>query len=121
MDQLLRKNNLSANDREACQRLANVINDINPDVAVVVEGPGSIDKMQRFNREYLNNVYTVLGGLDGGNQRVYSLVRRSGPLQMTAVVPGAADQFFDQKVRSNDDGGGDGGGGGGGGGGGVLV
>ena len=94
-----------------------MINDINPDVAVVVEGPGSIDKMQRFNREYLNNVYTVLGGLDGGNQRVYSLVRRSGPLQMTAVVPGAADQFFDQKVRSNDDGGG----GGGGGGGGVLV
>jgi len=99
MSQLLRKNNISATDREACERLSNVIKDINPDIATIVEGPGKIDQMEKFNKDFLNNEYQVIGGLDGGNQRVYCLVRASGPLNMTATIPLAADNFFDEKWK----------------------
>ena len=51
--------------------------------------------MERFIYDYLDDEYEVVGGLDGGSQRVFCLVRRcSRTYSMTASIPLAADQYF---------------------------
>jgi hypothetical protein len=101
MDQLIKHTSkpMSNTQREALLRLARLLRNVDPDVATVVEGPSSIEKMNRWNDEFLNNEYTVLGGKDGGNQRVYCLVRKKGVLRMSATVPAAADAFFDERWK----------------------
>ena len=101
MDQLIKSNNkpMSTNQHETLTRLAQLVLYINPDVATVVEGPRSLEQMNRWILEYLHDEYQVLGGQDGGNQRVYCLVRKSGPLKMTALIPAAPDAFFNESWK----------------------
>ena len=98
MDRLLPRDSkkpLSATQHETCQRLSRLISDVNPDVATVVEGPSTVEKMERFIYDYLDDEYDIVGGLDGGSQRVFCLVRRcSRTYSMTASIPLAADQYF---------------------------
>jgi hypothetical protein len=107
MDRLIPRGNrggraaaLKAEQKQACLRLSRLIRDVNPDVFILVEGPSTPAQMQRFNVEYLSHAYVVLGGLDGGQQRVYCLVRRHGAsLHLTARVPAIADEFFDARWK----------------------
>jgi hypothetical protein len=70
------------NDTDAlCQRVAQVVNALDPDVLTVYEGPSDTREMELFVREYLsdangNTSFDVFGGLGRGSQRIYALVRK---------------------------------------------
>ncbi|MDP2439286.1 MAG: hypothetical protein Q8P67_26355 [archaeon] len=65
---------------ELCQRIAGVILTADPDLIAIQEGPASCARLDMYQRFYLRDQYTVLGGLDGDRQRLYFLVRKNGPL-----------------------------------------
>lgn len=61
-----------------CQRVASVIVALDPDVLLVEEGPSDWDEMALFVQQFLGNNYSVHGGLDGGAQKIYALVKNNG-------------------------------------------
>jgi hypothetical protein len=62
-------------------RIAAVINDIQPDVLTLQEGPLNKARMELFVATFLDNRFLCFGGFDAGNQQCFILVRKNGPLQ----------------------------------------
>ncbi len=58
--------------------IANIINDLMPDVLCIAEGPSSINKMRLFVSAYLDDRFDCFGGRDVGSQQLYILVRKNG-------------------------------------------
>jgi exonuclease III len=76
---------------DLCRRVANVINNLNPDVLTVEEGPSDIREMELFVETYLvdgqrNRLFDIFGGIDGGGQKIYTLVKKGGEFR-NAVIP----------------------------------
>jgi endonuclease/exonuclease/phosphatase family metal-dependent hydrolase len=68
-----------------CRRVAQVIDDLAPDVLCVQEGPSDPREMELFTSTYLvdeagQSLYRVFGGYDGGAQKIYILVNQHGPV-----------------------------------------
>lgn len=61
-------------------RAARVIRELAPSALAIQEGPATLERMQAFVTEHLDDAYTVFGGLEQLRQQVYVLVRRHGPL-----------------------------------------
>ncbi len=66
-----------------CRRVAQVIEDLAPDILCVQEGPSDMREMELFVSTYLRDqaggsCYHVFGGHDGRSQKAYILVRRDG-------------------------------------------
>jgi len=64
-------------------RVADVIKSFNADIITIEEGPSSILEMNLFVDNYLQNnngdaMFDVLGGLDGGAQKIYALIKKGG-------------------------------------------
>jgi len=64
-------------------RVAEVIKSFNADIITIEEGPSSILEMHLFVDSYLqdnngNVMFNVLGGLDGGAQKLYALIKKNG-------------------------------------------
>jgi len=72
-----------ANVQALAQRLANVIRGLDPDVLTIQEGPSDPREMQLFINDFLTDasgqpLFDPFGGLDGGAQKTYTLVKRNG-------------------------------------------
>lgn len=64
-------------------RVANVITAVDPDVLTIQEGPSDPREMELFITDCLSApngqpLYDAFGGLDGGAQKLYTLVKRGG-------------------------------------------
>lgn len=68
-----------------CCRIAQVIEQLAPDVIAIEEGPSNIERMQLFVRTFLGDKYAVLGGLENLTQQLYLLVRRDGPVKNAVI------------------------------------
>lgn len=79
-----RQSNTGIDDVAAlAQRVANVILSIDPDVITIQEGPSDSEEMELFVSDFLSDrnsqpLYRILGGIDGGAQKVYILVKING-------------------------------------------
>jgi len=67
------------------QRVANAILALDPDLVTIQEGPSDFREMELFVNGYLTNeggdpLYQIFGGLDGGAQKIYALVKQDGAL-----------------------------------------
>lgn len=74
-----------------CTRTASVVNALDPDVLTIEEGPSDIHEMELFVTTYLqdaqgNAAYVVLGGLDGGAQKLYTLVKKQGEFKGAVIA-----------------------------------
>jgi hypothetical protein len=74
-----------ANVRALADRVAGVITAIDPDVLTLQEGPSDPREMDLFITNCLSDVngqplYDIFGGLDGGAQKVYTLIKCGGGL-----------------------------------------
>lgn len=71
-----------ADVRALAQRVANVITAVDPDVLTLQEGPSDTEEMSLFLGDFLSDatgpLYSAFGGLDGGAQKIYTLVKRNG-------------------------------------------
>ncbi len=68
-----------------CKRVAQVIEDLAPDILCVQEGPSDLREMELFVSTYLTDeagqsLYRVFGGYDGRAQKIYVLVNCQGPV-----------------------------------------
>jgi exonuclease III len=77
---------------DLCGRVASVINNLNPDVLTIEEGPSDIREMELFVETYLidgqgNRLFDIFGGIDGGAQKIYTLVKKGGEFR-NPVIPG---------------------------------
>jgi endonuclease/exonuclease/phosphatase family metal-dependent hydrolase len=75
---------------DLCQRVAGVIQTLDPDVLTIQEGPSDIREMLLFTDNYLQDnqgqpQFDVFGGIDGGAQKIYILVKRNGDLANARV------------------------------------
>jgi hypothetical protein len=92
-----RQNHLSSginNVADLCRRVASVIKALNPDVLTLEEGPSDIREMALFTGTYLvddhnDEIFDVFGGLDGGAQKVYALVKKDGEFKNPALASDA--------------------------------
>lgn len=82
------------------QRVANVITAIDPDVLTLQEGPSDPREMNLFINGFLtdNNgqpMFDVLYGIDGGAQKIYTLIKGGGLFQNARLVSdNATDNLF---------------------------
>ncbi len=65
---------------ELCRSIAACIKQMEPDVLFVEEGPSTLAQMQLFVATYLDEAYTVIGGLENVTQQLYLLCRKAGPV-----------------------------------------
>ena len=77
--------------RTLAQRVANVILTIDPDVLTIQEGPSDFREMELFVNDFLVNqdgqrIFELFGGLDGGAQKIYALVKNGGRYQNPRLV-----------------------------------
>lgn len=75
-----------ANVGDLAQRVANVILAIDPDVLTIQEGPSDPREMELFVNAFLKiqdgqQIFQVFGGIDGGAQKIYALVKNGGNFQ----------------------------------------
>lgn len=75
-----------ANVAALAQRVARVITTLDPDVLTLQEGPSDLREMNLFIADFLADaqgqpLYDQFGGVDGGAQKTYILVKRGGRLQ----------------------------------------
>jgi hypothetical protein len=94
---------------DLADRVAGAIRTIDPDVVTVQEGPSDIREMLLFTETYLLDendipIYDVFGGVDGGAQKVYTFVRRNGPLQNAAIPDDAETTALENPWESDIDG-----------------
>jgi endonuclease/exonuclease/phosphatase family metal-dependent hydrolase len=61
---------------DLCKRIAGMIQEINPDILGILEGPPRKDQMELFVKEYLDNDYAVYQSNER-NQSIFMLVRQS--------------------------------------------
>lgn len=71
--------------KKLAERVAKVIQAVDPDVLTVQEGPSDRQEMALFVSDCLKNAdgkpaFDILGGLDGGAQKPYILVKRGGAM-----------------------------------------
>ena len=84
------------------QRVANVITTIDPDVITIQEGPSDPREMALFVGDFLSDqnnqpLYDVFGGIDGGAQKIYALVKIDGDYRNPSLSTDAGTtQLFDQ-------------------------
>jgi hypothetical protein len=76
---------------DLCRRVASVINNVNPDVLTIEEGPSDIREMELFVETYLidrqgNRLFDIFGGIDGGAQKIYTLVKKGGEFR-NPIIP----------------------------------
>lgn len=62
----------------------------------IEEGPASLARMQFFVKTFLDDAFNCFGGLDGAQQRVYILVRKTGKVQ-NAKVHTASMEFLQKE------------------------
>lgn len=62
------------------RRVAGLIQEVDPDVATIEEGPSDIEEMRLFVSTYLSDAYEVFGGIDGGAQKIYALCKKGAAL-----------------------------------------
>jgi endonuclease/exonuclease/phosphatase family metal-dependent hydrolase len=68
-----------------CRHVAQVIEDLAPDILCVQEGPSDPREMGLFVSTYLTDgtgesLYDIFGGYDGRSQKIYVLARHDGPV-----------------------------------------
>merc|ERR1712137_303799 len=80
---------------ELCSRIGCAIKEISPDVLAILEGPVSLARMELFVTKYLESKYTCFGGIDGGSQRIYVLVRKDSIIKNAALYR-KADDYLSQ-------------------------
>jgi exonuclease III len=73
-----------------CRRVASVINNLDPDVLTIEEGPSDIREMELFVDTYLiderrNRLFDIFGGIDGGAQKIYTLVKKGGEFRNPTI------------------------------------
>jgi len=61
-------------------RVAKVIKDMDPDILAVQEGPSRYAEMTYFVTNYLGGKYEIIGPSGNDAQKLYALVKKSGPL-----------------------------------------
>ncbi len=76
---------------DLCRRVTSVVNNLDPDVLTIEEGPSDIREMELFVETYLidgqgNTLFDVYGGIDGGSQKIYTLVKKGGELT-NPIIP----------------------------------
>jgi len=76
---------------DLCRRVASVINNLNPDALSIEEGPSDIREMELFVATYLidgqgNRLFDIFGGIDGGSQKIYTLVKKGGEFR-NPIIP----------------------------------
>lgn len=81
---------------ELCKGIAGLLLELEPDVVAIEEGPSGPERLELFVDRFLHGAYDVLGGLDGGTQRIYVLVRKNGNLR-NARLCGKAHDYLSQK------------------------
>lgn len=75
---------------DLCRRAASVVNAMDPDVLTLEEGPSDIREMQLFVDTYLLDPhggarFDIFGGLDGGAQKLYALVKIGGEFNNPSI------------------------------------
>lgn len=76
---------------DLCKRVASVIKILVPDILTIEEGPSDIREMQLFVGTYLidgqgNHLFDIFGGIDGGAQKLYTLIKKSGEFSNPALA-----------------------------------
>ncbi len=94
---------------ELCQRVANVMTNLDPDVLTIVEGPSDIREMILFAETFLsdehsNELFHVIGGVDGGAQKVYALVKKGGAFRNPVMVSDSLTQALEEPWEVDIDG-----------------
>lgn len=89
---------------DLCKRVAKVITDMKPDVLLVEEGPSDIREMQLFVTDYLNGDFSVLGGIDGGSQKIYALVKNGGKYEGAQIPTDAPTMDLEDSWEADVDG-----------------
>jgi endonuclease/exonuclease/phosphatase family metal-dependent hydrolase len=90
------------------RRVANVIRAVDPDVLTLQEGPSDPQEMGLFVDGFLANgngqrLFDIFGGLDGGAQKTYMLVKRAGDFENARQVSDpVTDNFFDEWLADVD-------------------
>lgn len=96
----------SVND--LAKRVAGLILKADPDVLTIEEGPSDIREMRLFVSTYLSyndkNLFDVFGGIDGGAQKIYALVKKSGALKNCDLVTDNLTQKLKETWDSDIDG-----------------
>jgi hypothetical protein len=92
-----------------CLRVAQVIDDLAPDVLAVQEGPSDIREMELFVQRYLADTaglprYKVLGGIDGRSQKIYALLRVDGNFEEAGIAQDAPTRSLEEAWESDIDG-----------------
>jgi len=76
---------------DLCRRVASVVKNLVPDVLTVEEGPSDIREMELFVETYLidgqgNTLFDIFGGIDGGAQKLYTLVKKGGEFKNSKIA-----------------------------------
>lgn len=76
---------------DLCRRVASVVNNLDPDVLTIEEGPSDIREMELFVETYLidgqgNRLFDIFGGIDGGAQKLYTLIRKEGEFRNPVIA-----------------------------------
>ena len=94
---------------DLCRRVADVIKKLEPDVVTIQEGPSDVREMLLFTNGFLINnanqpLFDVFGGLGGGAQKIYVLVRRGGALEDARIPDDEATVSLAEPWESDVDG-----------------
>lgn len=92
-----------------CKRVASVVNNLNPDILTIEEGPSDIREMELFVETYLNDgqrniFFDTFGGIDGRAQKIYTLVKRGGKFKNPAIATDALTLELQEPWESDIDG-----------------
>ena len=80
--------------KEVLERIGKVIEEIDPDVIGIEEGPSSKKRMEMFVDRYLHGSFICFGGRDGGAQRIYTLVKKDCSFMINVKEREDAYQYF---------------------------
>ena len=72
-------------------RVAALIRGVDPDLVTIQEGPSDIREMELFVNDHLRDgagqpLYRIFGGIDGGAQKIYALVKENGGLENAVLA-----------------------------------
>ncbi len=94
---------------DLCRRTAGVVEALNPDVLTIEEGPSDIREMELFVATYLqdaqgNAAFATFGGLGGGSQKLYTLVKKGGQFNGAVIATDALTLALQDPWESDIDG-----------------
>lgn len=94
---------------DLCKRIAGVIKGLDPDVLTVEEGPSDMREMRLFANEYLsdgqgNTRFDIFGGIDGGAQKLYTLVKKKGAFKNPKIANDSSTKALKKKWQADVDG-----------------